>query len=253
MTPTIREGFNHVNGVILAGGGFHKIFRGPGGVGKTTSLVIVSRKAEDKGFLSVFIQLKGLAEETPTSYVPLWARNCLRDCLATFSDDSLNPWKHIAASQKYLPGVSCFDLLTFLADADTSADAAQCFWGLHILFQRLYLENVFPVVIFLDQWNAMEKEYWTDGRKDYTKSSHPIGSIFAAWELMCVPVIFKSLSSSCGADIGRGSDGNGSRGQYTAKVWPAHKCRWLLQNISNLQAVEGEAQQSLTDSEGCNC
>jgi hypothetical protein len=229
VTPNIRNGIDHVNETFLGPGGFPMVLRGPGGVGKTTGLVAIAQLIQDKGYLSVFIQLKGLATGAPSSYVVAWAKNCLEDCRATFSDDESNPWKHILVAKRRLPNVSCFDLLVFLNEGDL--DDAESLFGLGILFRSLSLESFLPVALFLDQWNAMEKDYWTDGKKTYTKGSHPVGSIFANWEQLRKPVIFQSLSSSCQADVTNGSDGNGTIYQHTVKVWPVHTCRWLLQNI----------------------
>eukprot|EP00550_Attheya_septentrionalis_P002049 CAMPEP_0198290588 /NCGR_PEP_ID=MMETSP1449-20131203/8391_1 /TAXON_ID=420275 /ORGANISM="Attheya septentrionalis, Strain CCMP2084" /LENGTH=665 /DNA_ID=CAMNT_0043989103 /DNA_START=10 /DNA_END=2010 /DNA_ORIENTATION=- len=232
VTPNIRNGIDHVNETFLASGGFPVFLRGPGGVGKTTGLVAIAQLIQDKGCMSVFIQLKGLATGAPSSYVVAWAKNCLHDCRATFGDDESNPWKHIRVSRRYLPNVSCFDLLAFLSEGDL-ADAESLF-GLGILFRSLSVESFLPVALFLDQWNAMEKDYWTDGKNTYTKGSHPVGSIFANWEQRRKPVIFQSLSSSCQADFAPGSDGNGTICQQTVKVWPVHTYRWLLQNIRGL-------------------
>jgi hypothetical protein len=93
-------------------------------------------------------------------------------CLSVFKDDESNPWKHIKVSKARLLGVSCFDSLTFLSDGD--CDDAECFFGLQQLFHGLAREKCCPVVICLDQWNAMERDYWTDGMKCSARESHPL-------------------------------------------------------------------------------
>jgi hypothetical protein len=220
VTASIKKGIEYVNSTFLGSGGFPMFLRGPGGLGKTTGLVAIAQLFQEKGYMSVFIQLKGLATGAPSSYVVAWAKNCLQDCLFTFKDDKSNPWKHIGVSERHLPGVSCFDLLSFLSEGDVND--AECLFAINRLFSRLSVEKYFPVGIFLDQWNAMEKEYWTDGRHYYTKGSHPVGKVFANWEQNRAPAIFQSAG---------GSDGNGSIHLHTMKVWPMHKCRWLFDKI----------------------
>jgi hypothetical protein len=148
-------------------------------------------------------------------------QNCLQDCLSVFKDAESNPWMHIAVSKARLSGVSCFDLLTFLSDGD---DDAEYLFGLQQALLWLAHEKYCPVAICLDQWNAMERDYLTD-------RTHPLMQVFDYWEGACRAVIFKALSSSCRADIPRASGGNGTICEHTVKVWPEHKCLWLIQMI----------------------
>jgi hypothetical protein len=217
VTLYIKKAFDHANKILMGEPGYPLSLRGPGGVGKTTGLVAIDQSSQAKGYLCVFIQLKELTSVSPVSGISKWALNCLENCLSVFKDDESNPWKHIAVSEARLPNVSCFDLLKFLSKGD---DDDECLFGLQRLFLGLVQEQCCPVVFCLDQWNEMEKDYWTDGIECYTKTSHPLMRVFGSWEIASQTVIFKALSSSCRADIPRASDGNGSIcGEYTVKVW----------------------------------
>ena len=237
MNQYLKNALDHTNDIFLGEPGLPLFLRGPGGVGKTTGLVAIAQQIQAKGYLCAFIQLKDFTKCSPQSCVSGWADNCLQDCRKDFKDDEYNPWKHIAVSTSRLPGVSCFDLLEFLS---TALEDEEYLFGLQQLFKGLVSEKKLPIAICLDQWNALERDYWTDGMRYYTRESHPLVRIFGSWEHVSRIVVFKALSSSCRADIPRASDGNGGICEYTVKVWPEHKCLWLLQMIRESRQIACE-------------
>ena len=205
-----------------------EIIRGPGGVGKTTSMLALVHQCYNAGYLVSFLQCKELTSGDVAANLKQWAKDTLFD-FASHESDKQNPWKH-APVDELDENVSCFDVLKLIAKSNL--DSPYVLFAGTVLFRALTLVSEVNTLIIMDQWNTMEEKYWKIEKKYFYKETHPIGKIFTPWDMSRFGIIFMALSSSCKSDIASGSDGN-SVSRRDINKWERDSTKRLIKSISD--------------------